>query len=46
MVKIFRFNHPPVTITLDSIENIYSDQTVLKINLKNGDTIVGYNVVF
>ena len=46
MVKIFRFNHPPLTIALDSIRNIYSDQSILKINLKNGEEIAGYNVVF
>lgn len=46
MVTIYRFNYPPLTITLDSIKNIYSEQGILKINLKNGEELVGYNVVF
>lgn len=46
MVKVYRFNYPPLTITLDNIKNIYSEQGILKINLKNGEEIVGYNVIF
>lgn len=46
MVTVYRFNYPPLTITLDSIKNIYPEQGILHINLKNGDNIVGYNVVF
>ena len=46
MVKVYRFNYPPLTITLNNIKNIYSEQGILKINLKNGEEIVGYNVVF
>lgn len=46
MVTVYRFNHPPLTITLDSIKNIYSEQSILKINLKDGEQIIGYNVVF
>ena len=46
MVTVYRFNYPPLTITLDNIKNIYSEQGILKINLKNGEEIVGYNVIF
>lgn len=46
MVTVYRFNHPPLTITLDNIKNIYSEQGILKIILKNGEQITGYNVVF
>lgn len=46
MVTIYRFNYPPLTITLDNIKNIYSEQGLLKINLKNDEQIVGYNAVF
>lgn len=46
MVTVYRFNYPPLTITLNSIKNIYSEQGVLKINLNNGEEIIGYNVVF
>lgn len=46
MVTVYRFNYPPLTITLNDIKNIYSEQGILKINLKNGEQIVGYNIVF
>ena len=46
MVTVYRFNYPPLTITLDNIKNIYSEQGILKINLKNGEELAGYNVVF
>lgn len=46
MVKIFRFNHPPLDVTIDSIRNIYYENHLLHICLKSGEEIVGYNVVF
>ena len=46
MVTIYRFNYPPLTITLNDIKNIFSEQGILKINLKNGEQIIGYNAVF
>ena len=46
MVTIYRFNYPPITTPLDTIKNIYSEQGILHVMLKNGDKIDGYNVVF
>ena len=46
MVTIYRFNYPPLTVALDNIKNIYSEQGTLRVNLKNGEEIAGYNVVF
>jgi len=46
MVKIFRYNHPPVDVTIDSIRNIYNENSLLHVCLKSGEEIEGYNVVF
>lgn len=46
MVTVYRFNYPPLTITLDSIKNIHSEQGILVINTKNGERISGYNITF
>lgn len=46
MITVYRFDKVPITIALDSIKNIYVENNLLYINLKNGNRICGYNIHF